>query len=95
MLFADFHWLCDVRGWTRRTFPLRGIGINLITVYLAMAIMSFGAIRDFFVVPCFESVAAGGGAGSLAQDIVADCIDYMISCAVSVVGRAYLAEKGA
>ena len=61
LLFAVFHWVCDVRGWTRWAFPLRVVGVNSITIYLAMEIVPFGAIRDFFVAPCLGSVAAALG----------------------------------
>jgi len=61
MLFAAFHWFCDVRGWTHWTFPLRVIGVNSITIYLAMAIVPFGKIRDFFIAPCLGPVAAAFG----------------------------------
>ena len=61
VLFAAFHWLCDVRGWTSWAFPLRVVGVNSITIYLAMAIVPFGAIRDFFVAPCLGPVASALG----------------------------------
>ena len=47
-MFALFYWLIDVKGWTGWTPFFKVIGMNSITVYLAMKIIDFGKIRDFF-----------------------------------------------
>jgi len=47
--FAVFYWVVDVLGWTQWSFPLKVIGVNSITIYLAQRIVPFGAIRDFFL----------------------------------------------
>lgn len=60
-LFAVFHWICDVKGWTRWTFFFRVIGVNSITIYLAQAIVPFAAIRDFFVAPCWGKAVSAAG----------------------------------
>ena len=41
-LFAAFYYVIDVKGHRRWAFPLKVIGMNSITIYLAMAFISFG-----------------------------------------------------
>ncbi len=47
-LLAIFHWIIDVRGWTRWSFFFRVIGVNAIAAYLAVRFIPFENIsRDF------------------------------------------------
>ena len=48
LLFALFYWLIDVKGWRKWAFPLRVIGMNSITIYLAQRIIDFHGIARFF-----------------------------------------------
>lgn len=41
LLFAFFYLVIDVIGWNRLTFPLRVIGMNSITIYLAQQFLDF------------------------------------------------------
>ncbi len=41
-MFSVFYFLIDVRGHRRWAFPLKVIGMNSITIYLAMAFVDFG-----------------------------------------------------
>ena len=47
-LFAIFHWLIDVKGYTRWTGFFTVIGMNSITIYLAQRIIPFKNIAEFF-----------------------------------------------
>ena len=47
-LFALFYYIMDVRGWKKWAFPLRVVGLNSITIYLAQRIIDFGKINNFF-----------------------------------------------
>lgn len=47
-MFALFYWIIDVKGWTGWTPFFKVIGMNSITVYLAMRIIDFHKISDFF-----------------------------------------------
>ncbi|MBO4263370.1 MAG: DUF5009 domain-containing protein [Bacteroidales bacterium] len=47
-MFALFYYLVDVRGWKGWIFPLKVIGMNSLTIYLAQRIISFGGINTFF-----------------------------------------------
>ncbi len=47
-MFALFYWLIDVKGWTGWTPFFKVIGMNSITVYLAMRIIDFHKISNFF-----------------------------------------------
>ena len=71
LLFAIFYWIIDVKGWRKWAFPLRVIGMNSITIYLAQRIVDFHGISRFFF----------GGAASLCSgpwgDIVS-CTGYLI-----------------
>lgn len=42
-MLAAFHWLFDVRGWTRVGFFFKVIGMNSITIYLVKRIVGFDA----------------------------------------------------
>ena len=48
-LYALFYWIIDVRGLNRWAFPLRVIGLNSITVYMAQSIIGFRDIEEFFL----------------------------------------------
>lgn len=48
ILFALFYWIIDVKGWRKWAFPLRVIGMNSITIYLAQRIVDFHGIGRFF-----------------------------------------------
>lgn len=41
MLFALFHYLVDVRGWARWSFPFQVIGMNAIAVYVGSEVFDF------------------------------------------------------
>lgn len=47
-MFALFYYVVDVRGWQRWTMPLRVIGMNSITIYMAQKIIPFRTISKFF-----------------------------------------------
>ena len=47
-MFALFHWMIDVKGWTRWTFFFRVIGMNSITIYMAQRMADFGRTRNYF-----------------------------------------------
>ena len=48
-MFALFYYIIDVRGYERWAFPLRVIGMNSITIYMAQKIISFSHINKFFL----------------------------------------------
>ena len=48
-VFAIFYWLIDVKGWEKWSLPFRVIGLNSITIYMAMPIIPFFAISNFFL----------------------------------------------
>ena len=48
-VFAVFYWLIDVRGHEKWSFVFRVIGANSITIYMAMAVISFFPISNFFL----------------------------------------------
>ena len=49
-MLALFHWVVDVKGWTRWTFFFRVIGMNSITIYLLNRVVggAFGDVARFF-----------------------------------------------
>ncbi len=49
LIFSLFYYLIDVKGWHSWTFPLRVIGMNSITIYLAQEIINFNQINEFFL----------------------------------------------
>lgn len=49
LAFAFFHWIIDVRGWSRWCFPFTLIGMNAILIYMLGRIVDFMAIGRFFV----------------------------------------------
>ena len=57
-LLALFYWIVDVRGFRRWTFFFRVIGMNSITIYMLMRVVSFPATAKFF----FGGVASWGNA---------------------------------
>ncbi len=57
-MYALFYWLIEVKGWKKWTTFFTVIGMNSITIYMAMRIIPFGRIGAFF---------AGGLAGLLPE----------------------------
>ena len=48
-MLALFHWIVDVKGWRRWTFPLRVVGMNAITIYVLQGIVDFTRASKFFL----------------------------------------------
>ena len=48
ILLAIFYWIIDVKGFRRWTFFFRVIGLNSITIYVAMRFVGFGQMSKFF-----------------------------------------------
>jgi predicted acyltransferase len=48
-LLALFYYIIDVKGYRRRTFFFRVVGMNSITIYLAQKIINFSQISKFFI----------------------------------------------
>jgi len=44
LLLAAFHWMVEVRGWTRWTLPFIWIGANSLAVYLFPALVDLGSL---------------------------------------------------
>jgi Uncharacterized conserved protein len=63
-MFALFYWIIDVKGWKGWTKFFQVIGLNSITIYLAMVIIDFGRIARFFL----------GGAAGLCPELVGKLI---------------------
>lgn len=47
MLIAVFYWVIDVVGWHRWSFPLMVIGMNAITIYMAVEFIDFQQLAEF------------------------------------------------
>ena len=47
-MFALFYLIMDVLGWKKWAKPLKVVGLNSITIYMAQRIISFGGINNFF-----------------------------------------------
>ena len=47
-LYALFYWLIEVKGWTRWTPFFTVVGLNSITIYMAMRIIPFNQIGAYF-----------------------------------------------
>ena len=47
-MFALFYYIIDVRGWQKWSLPLRVIGLNSITIYMAQAIFDFNGLTRYF-----------------------------------------------
>ena len=73
VVFAAFYWIVDVHGWTRWAFPLKVVGVNSITIYLAQRIVPFGSIRDFFLKGFASLFPADASQIILAAGYVAVC----------------------
>jgi len=58
LMLALFYWIIDVKGFRKWAFFFQVIGMNSITIYLAMKFMGFWSISKFF----FGGGAAWGGA---------------------------------
>ena len=48
ILLAVFYWIIDVKGFRRWTFFFRVIGLNSITIYVAMRFVGFSQMSRFF-----------------------------------------------
>ena len=48
-MFALFYWVIDVKKWRGWTKFFQVIGMNSITIYMAMRIIDFSKITDFFL----------------------------------------------
>lgn len=48
LLFALLYYIIDVRGWQKWSLPLRVIGLNSITIYMAQAIFDFNGLTRYF-----------------------------------------------
>ena len=49
LLLAGFHWIIDVKGWWKWSFPFIVIGMNPITIYMLTAVVDFTSIATHFV----------------------------------------------
>lgn len=49
LMLALFHWIIDVRGYTRWCFFLRVVGVNSVAVYMFKRIVDCTAISQFFL----------------------------------------------
>ncbi len=49
LLLGSFFWLIDIRGWQRWARPFIWIGMNPITLYLLVHVMSFDGIASYLV----------------------------------------------
>ena len=47
-VLAIFYWIIDVRGFRKWAFFFRVIGLNSITIYVAMRFVDFGKMSNFF-----------------------------------------------
>ena len=47
ILFAAFHWIIDVRGWTKWAFFFKVIGMNSITIYLLQTVFDIHSGSNF------------------------------------------------
>ena len=48
ILLAVFYWIIDVKGFRKWSFFFRVIGLNSITIYIAMRFVGFGQMSRFF-----------------------------------------------
>lgn len=48
-MFAIFYWVIDVKGWKGWTTFFKVVGMNSITIYMAMKIINFRGISKFFL----------------------------------------------
>ena len=48
ILLSVFYWIIDVKGFRRWSFFFRVIGLNSITIYVAMRFVGFGQMSRFF-----------------------------------------------
>ena len=47
ILLAGFYWIIDVKGHRRWAFPLKVIGMNAISVYVASHVINFSNVADY------------------------------------------------
>lgn len=84
MLLSVFYWVIDVKGRRKWAFPLRVVGMNSITIYLAQAIISFWSVSSFFI----------GGLAALFSKEVAGLINALGYVAVCWLFLWFLYKKG-
>ena len=48
ILLSVFYWIIDVKGFRRWSFFFRVIGLNSITIYVAMRFVGFSQMSRFF-----------------------------------------------
>ena len=72
LLLALFHYVIDVRGWSRGFHPFVLIGLNPITIYLAQeGIVDFEAGAKFFLGGAGRMLPAVWGAVLLVAGVLA------------------------
>jgi predicted acyltransferase len=49
MLLGSFHWVVDVKGWSKWALPFTIIGMNSILIYMLSEIVDFGRIAGYFL----------------------------------------------
>ncbi|HEC43912.1 MAG TPA: DUF5009 domain-containing protein [Bacteroides sp.] len=47
ILLAGFYWIIDVKGYRKWAFPLKVIGMNAISIYVATHVISFSKISNY------------------------------------------------
>lgn len=84
LLLAAFHWVLDVRGWTRWALPFTWIGANSLAVYLFPALVDLGALSARLV------------GGDIARWLgpLADLTSALVQVAVLVVFARFLHRRG-
>lgn len=72
-MFALFYYIMDVRGCKKWAFPLKVVGMNSITIYMAQRIIDFGNINSFFFGGLYHIVPEAWGNVILATGYVLVC----------------------
>ncbi|MCQ2114669.1 MAG: DUF5009 domain-containing protein [Bacteroidales bacterium] len=67
---AIFYWIIDVKGWKKWTLPLRVIGMNSITIYLAKRVIDFGYTNKFFLAGIADLCSPAWGAVIMSAGMV-------------------------
>jgi len=82
MLMAVFYLIVDVCKWQRWCEPFVWIGMNPITIYLAVNIVSFGKLAERFAggdVRAFLDVHVAKGFGNLVVALVSLCLVFWLA----------------
>ncbi len=58
MLLGLFYWVIDVRGYKKWAFPFVVVGLNSITIYLAVRFLDFEAFVNMFVYGFIDQLGA-------------------------------------